>query len=136
MKKLVAAIMLVLVVFMVGCSAFAEGNYPEVESMISEEENIWFSMVLTFTGDPEFEEAPDPHKTYTMVVYIMKDNTNCGKPGYLGLYCEGKLIDSFSGYLIPEVTKETAADTANAMLKSAEHDLPTVYLSEITYYGD
>ncbi len=122
MKKVVAMIM--LVVLMVG-SAFADGLYSEVESVIPEEENPWFRIVFTISGDPEIEEAPDPMKRYTIVAYVMKDDSCYGKPSYLGIYDGDKVIDVASGYLIREVTKETAEDTIQA-IKDMTFELPDV----------
>ena len=134
MKKFVA-VMIMLVVFMVG-SVFAEGLYSKVESMIPEEENIWFRMVFTMSGDPELEEAPDPYKTYTVVVYVMQDDSDYGKPGYLGLYEDGKCIDLVSGYIVPEVIRETAADTIDEIKKDISFNMANVCFGETTLYEE
>ena len=134
MKKFVAVI--VMLVVLVG-SAFADGiMYPEIESMIPEEEHTWFRIVFTMSGDPELEEAPDPYKTYTVVVYVMQDDSDYGKPGYLGLYEDGKCIDLVSGYIVPEVIRETAADTIEEIKKDISFNMPNVCFGETTLYEE
>lgn len=135
MKKLVSMIMVLAVLF-VG-SAFADNMYTEVESMIPEEEHPWFRIIYTMSGDPELEEAPDPYAEYTIVAYVMQENDSYyGHPAYMGIYENGKMVNLTSGYLVDEVTKETAFDTVEAIKEKASFEQINVVFGETVFYEE
>lgn len=135
MKKLATMIMVLAVLF-VG-SAFADNMYAEVESMIPEEEHPWFRIIYTMDGDPELEEAPDPYTRYTVVAYVMQEiDSYHGHPAYMGIYENGKLVNLTSGYLVDDVTKETAFETVEAIKETASFEQINVVFGETVFYEE